>query len=151
MHKDFYGYQKGNVETKYIIEYIDDEKTWKKFLKANEKNSSFEPWELFTVREYDNITEAIRFFIIKGSHEGNYIIQMTENIYYNDELILENPVEFPDDLYTLMAQNINEDMRKRLIKCEKEYNSLQQLTEQYDGFIKKYHAEESFRKWKEER
>ena len=29
MHKNFYGYQKGNVETLYTVEFIDDPKTWR--------------------------------------------------------------------------------------------------------------------------
>ena len=28
MHKNFYGYEKGNVETRYNVEFIDDPKTW---------------------------------------------------------------------------------------------------------------------------
>ena len=152
MHKNFYGYQSGKVETKYIIEYIDDEKTWNKFLKVTGSgyDGTVEPWELFTAREYDNITEAIKFFIIKGTHEKTYLIQMTENIYYNEELILENPVEFADGLHTAIAENINDDLRKRLIKCSYECENLQAMTEHYRNFIQKYHAEEQFKEYLKE-
>ena len=51
MHKDFYGWQDGNVDTKYSIEYIDDPETWEKFLKANEGKYSCEPWELFQKKD----------------------------------------------------------------------------------------------------
>ena len=149
MHKNFYGYQSGNVGTKYTIEYIDDEKTWNKFLKVTGSgyDGTVEPRELFTAREYDNITEAIKFFIIKGTHEKTYLIQMTENIYYNEELILENPVEFSNGLHTAIAMNVNEDLRKRLIKCSKECENLQTITKHYRNFIQKYHAEEQFKEY----
>ena len=150
MHKNFYGYEKGNVETHYTIEFIDDPKTWERFLKADNINNSYEPWELFTVKEYDNITDAIRFFIVKGSHEGTYLIQMMENIYYNGELILENPVEFSDDLYTAIAINVNKDIQERLVKISNAYESILQLIEHYKNFLKKYHAEEQFKTYLKE-
>ena len=40
MHKNFYGYEKGNVETRYEIEFIDDPKTWERFLKSQKRVSS---------------------------------------------------------------------------------------------------------------
>lgn len=152
MHKNFYGYQSGKVETKYIVEYIDDEKTWNKFLSVtgNGYDGTIEPWELFTIKEYDDITEAINFFVVKGSHEKTYHIQMMENIYHNEKLILENPVEFSNGLHTAIAMNVNEDLRKRLIKCSNEWKKLQAITEHYKNFIQKYHAEEQFKEFLKE-
>lgn len=151
MHKNFYGYQKGNVETKYTIEYIDDEKTWEKFLKSNKINCSYEPWELFTVREYDNIEDAIYFFTVKGTCKDTRLIQLTESVYYNGTLILENPLELPSGLFTSMAKNINEDMRERLIGISNEYENLLNTMEHYKSFIKEYHAEEQFKVWLKEK
>ena len=152
MHKNFYGYQSGKVETKYIIEYIDDEEIWNKFL--NVTGSGYygivEPWKLFTTKEYDNITEAINFFIVKGSHEKTYHIQMVENIYHNEELILENPVEFSNGLHTAMAMNVNEDLRKRLIRCSEECDNLHTIAKRYENFIQKYHAKEQFEEYLKE-
>lgn len=150
MYKGFYGYQKGSVETKYEIEYIDDPKTWEKFLKADNINSSYEPWELFNVKEYDNIKEAIGFFTSKATHKHTYFLQLTESIYYNGTLILENPLDVPDGFYTYISRNINEDMRERLISLSNKYEDLKELAEHYKTFIKKYHAEETFKEYLKE-
>ena len=61
MHEGFFGWSlenvsKGTVETKYIIESITDEKTWNKFLKT-------EDIDLYTKREYDNIENALEYYL----------------------------------------------------------------------------------------
>ena len=150
MYKNFYGYQNGNVETKYTIEYIDDEKTWEKFLKSNKINCSYEPWELFTVREYDNIEDAIYFFTVKGTHKDTRLIQLTESVYYNGTLILENPLELPSGLFYGIARNVNKDMQKRLIQISNDYENVSRLVEHYKNFLKKYHAEEQFKTYLKE-
>ena len=150
MHKNFIGWQNGNVETKYIIEYIDDSNTWDKFIKASECHCSYEPWELYTKKEYDNITDAINFFIIKATHKDTFTIKMTENIYYNGKLILENPAEIHDMLYHNLGKNINDDMLNCLNKSQQELEGLYKMKALYENFIKKYHAEDSFKKYVDE-
>ena len=76
MHKNFYGYEKGNVETRYEIEFIDDPETWKQFQKAQERNSTIEPWEVFKKKEFDNVSEAITFYILKYMLDSTYHIAM---------------------------------------------------------------------------
>ena len=148
MHKNFIGWQDGNVETKYIIEYIDDSNTWDKFIKASEKgNCNYEPWELYNKKEYDNITDAINFFITKATHKDTFTIKMTENIYYNGNLILENPAEIHDMLYHNLGKNINDDMLNCLNKSQQELEGLYKMKALYENFIKKYHAEDSFKKY----
>ena len=61
MHKDFWGWSledegKGTVETKYLIESITDEKTWRKFLKTEDIN-------LYTKKEYDSIENALEYYL----------------------------------------------------------------------------------------
>ena len=60
MHKNFYGYQKGNVETLYTVEYIDDQKTWEQFLDVTGSgyDGTVEPWELYKKRTYDNVRDV---------------------------------------------------------------------------------------------
>ena len=147
MYKGFYGYQSGNVETKYTIEYIDDEKTWEKFIESDKIDRSCEPWELFNIKEYDNIKEAIGFFTSKATHKDTYFLQLTESIYYNGTLILENPLEVPDGFYACIARNINEDMREKLTGLSNRYEKLKELVEYYNAFVEKYHAEEAFKEY----
>lgn len=50
MHKNFYGYQKGNVETLYTVEYIDDllekeNEQYRAFLKEYHAEETFKNWK----------------------------------------------------------------------------------------------------------
>ena len=85
MHKNFYGYQKGNVETLYTVEFIDDPKTWKQFLSVtgNGYDGTIEPWELYKKKDFDNISEAISFYMLKYMIDSTYHIAMWEQIFYN--------------------------------------------------------------------
>lgn len=151
MHKNFYGYEKGNVETRYEIEFIDDPKTWKQFQKAQERNSTIEPWEVFKKKEFDNVSEAITFYILKYMLDSTYHIAMWEQIFYNGEMILENPIEPENTFAYRMRTIINSDLKKENMRLFDNNAELINELDLYKEFIKKYHAEETFRKWKEER
>ena len=72
MYKDFIGWSlenigKGTVETKYTVEYVNDKKVWDKFLQT-------EDIELFSKREYDNIAEALTFYLTWSVNENYFYI-----------------------------------------------------------------------------
>lgn len=151
MHKNFYGYEKGNVETRYEIEFIDDPATWKQFQNAQERSSTIEPWEVFKKKDFDNISEAITFYMLKYMHDSTYHIAMWEQVFYNGEMILENPIEPENTFAYRMRTIINSNLKKENERLSNERDVLIKELDLYKEFIKKYHAEESFRKWKEER
>lgn len=151
MHKGFYGYEKGNVETRYEIEFIDDPETWKQFQKAQERSSTIEPWEVFKKKEFDNVSEAITFYMLKYMHDSTYHIAMWEQVFYNSEMILENPIEPENTFAYRMRTIINSDLKKENERLSNDNEVLGKELEMYKEFLKEYHAEENFRKWKEER
>ena len=151
MHKNFYGYENGNVKTHYEIEFIDDPKTWEQFQKAQERSSTIEPWEVFKKKNFDNISEANSFYMLKYMHDSTYHIAMWEQIFYNGEMILENPIEPENTFAYRMRTIINSDLEKENMRLFKNNEALINELELYQKFLKEYHAEENFRKWKEER
>ena len=151
MHKNFYGYENGNVKTHYEIEFIDDPKTWEQFQKAQERSSTIEPWEVFKKKNFDNISEAISFYMLKYMHDSTYHIAMWEQIFYNGEMILENPIEPENTFAYRMRTIINSDLEKENMRLSESNEALIKELELYQKFLKEYHAEENFRKWKEER
>lgn len=151
MHKNFYGYQKGNVETRYEIEFIDDQKTWKRFLESQKVGSAIEPWEVFKKKEFDNVSEAITFYMLKYMHDSTYHIAMWEQVFYNGEMILENPIEPENTFAYRMRTIINSDLKKENERLSNGNEVLGKELEMYKEFLKEYHAEENFRKWKAER
>ena len=151
MHKNFYGYEKGNVETRYNVEFIDDPKTWKQFQKSQKVGSDIEPWEIFKKKDFDNISEAISFYMLKYMLDSTYHIAMWEQVFYNGEMILENPIEPENTFAYRMRTIINSDLEKENMRLSESNEALIKELELYQKFLKEYHAEENFRKWKEER
>ena len=151
MHKNVYGYENGNVETHYEIEFIDDLETWERFQKSQKVGSDTEPWEVFKKKDFDNISEAISFYMLKYMHDSTYHIAMWEQVFYNGEMILENPIEPESTFAYSMRTNINSDLEKENTRLSDSNEALIKELELYKEFIKQYHAEETFKKWKEER
>lgn len=148
MYKGFYGYQRGNVETRYTVEYIDDEATWHRFLQAQCKQSDIEPWEVRKKRVFDNISEAVSFFAVKYMHESTYDIQMWEEISLDGEVILEQHIEPTPTFAYCLRKVANPESQKAYEHLVASYKLLKQESEHYEKFIKQHHAEEQFEKWK---
>ena len=133
MHKDFWGWSlentgKGTVETKYIIESITDEKTWNKFLKT-------EDIDLYTKREYDNIENALEYYLCWYVNENCYDLKMWEQIYVNGEMILEQMIEPKSTCKSVMRQSVDREMKDRMNKAERITEELKHSNELYKGFI----------------
>lgn len=133
MHEGFFGWSlenvsKGTVETKYIIESITDEKTWNKFLKT-------EDIDLYTKREYDNIENALEYYLCWYVNENCYDLKMWEQIYVNGEMILEQMIEPKSTCKSVMRQSIDRKMKDRLRLAEVKTQELQEQNELYSAFI----------------
>lgn len=133
MHKEFYGWSlenigKGTVETKYIIESIIDEKTWNKFLKT-------EDIDLYTKREYDNIENALKYYLTWYVNENCYDIKMWEQIFVNGEMVLEQMIEPKGSTKNRMIQSIDREMKNRMCRAEIKAQKLQEQNGLYSAFI----------------
>ena len=112
MHKDFYGYQKGNVETLYTVEYIDDPETWEKFLDVTGTgyDGTIEPWELYKKRTYDNVADALAFYIVRYIQEDTYDIKLYEEVRMDGETILEQNIEPARITKWSLRTSVNENL-----------------------------------------
>ena len=135
MYKDFIGWSlenigKGTVETKYTVEYINDKKTWDKFLRT-------EDIELFSKREYDNIAEALTFYLIWYVNENCFYIQLWEQIYVNGEMVLEEMIEPEGSTKYHLRNSIDREMRDRVYKSEMKLTEIEKENALYKGFLKR--------------
>lgn len=133
MFKDFYGWSlenvnKGTVDTKYQIEYINDEKTWNKFQKS-------EDIELYSKKEYDNISEALTFYMTWFVNESCYDIKMWEQVFVNGEMVLEQIVEPLSTCKFNMRQSIDKEMGKRMSDAERRTEELEKSNTVYKKFL----------------
>lgn len=151
MHKNFYGYQKGNVETLYTVEYIDDPKTWKKFLDVTGTgyDGTIEPWELYKKRTYDNVADALAFYIVRYIQEDIYDIKLYEEVRMDGETILEQNIEPAAITKWSLRTIVNEKLYRRNEHLENENDLLEKENREYRAFLKAMSAEESFKNWKE--
>lgn len=134
MNKNFIGWSLENinagiVETKYTVEYINDKKTWEKFDKT-------EDIDLYSKREYDNISDAITFYLTWFISDQCYYIKLWEQIFVNGEMILEQSIDSNSTLIDSMRWQIDKEMRNRIYQTE---NTIKEISEQNDlllDFIK---------------
>lgn len=152
MHKNFCGYQNGNVETIYTVEYIDDPETWEQFLSVtgNGYDGTIEPWELYKKRTYDNVSDALAFYLIRYVQENTYDIKLYEEVRLNGETILEQNIEPSATTKWYLRESVNDNLNKRNECLENENDLLEKENEEYRAFLKEYHAEETFKNWKKE-
>lgn len=152
MHKNFYGYQKGNVETLYTVEYIDDPKTWKQFLSVtgNGYNGTIEPWELYKKRTYDNVADALAFYLVRYIQENTYDIKLYEEVRVDGETVLEQNIEPSATTKWNLRKSVNDNLDRRNEHLEEENDLLEKENKEYRTFLEAYHAEETFKNWKKE-
>ena len=134
MYKDFIGWSlenigKGTVETKYTVEYVNDKKVWDKFLRT-------EDIELFSKREYDNIAEALTFYLTWYVNENCFYIQLWEQIYVNGEMVLEEMIEPEGNTKYHLRNSIDREMHDRVYKSEMKVVELEKANGLYRAFIK---------------
>lgn len=134
MHEGFFGWSlenvsKGTVETKYIIESITDEKTWNKFLKT-------EDIDLYTKREYDNIENAMEYYLCWYVNENCYDIKLLEQIFVNGEMVLEQMIVPNSTCKSVMMRSIDREMKDRMNKAESKVEELERSNTLANGFIK---------------
>ena len=149
MHKDFIGWIKEglNIETRYTVEYINDINTWEKFLKATKGHGSFEPWEYFTKKQFDNIADALSLYMTWYVNENCYLIQMMEEIVLNGETILENPIEPASTTKWSMRQGIDKEINNRLRSAENKAKEMEKINDLYKTFIERLGAKKLFEEY----
>lgn len=156
MHKDFFGWSLGNinkekVETKYIIEYVNDVRIWERICYIDNHYSEIEPrqesGELYSKREYDNVSEALTFYMIMFISDNCFDVKWIEQIYVNDEMILEQYIEPDSTIYNYMKDTINKDMNNGINEGKRKINDLENMLEMYKSFVKAYKSEKLFDKY----
>lgn len=134
MHKDFCGWSlenigKGTVETKYVIESITDDKTWNKFLKT-------EDLDLYTKKEYDNIENAMEYYLCWYVSENCYDIKLWEQIFVDGEMVLEQMIVPNSTCKSVMRRSIDREMKDRMEQAESKVEELERSNTLANGFIK---------------
>lgn len=134
MHKDFWGWSlesvgKAKVDTKYVLEYIDDPKIADKLEQTGD-------YELFTKREFDDISKAITAYMTRYMKEDCVIVHLWETVLINGEMVLEQMIEPTGDFKHCMRHAVDDEMRHRVASAERRAEDLERSNDLYAGFIK---------------
>lgn len=145
MHEDFYGWSleninAGTVETKYTVEYVNDKKTWDKINYIDDHYCEIEPrkesWELYSKREFNNVSDALNFYLTWFVSDDCYFIQLWERIYVNGEMVLEQMVEPTSTTLYSMRMSIDRETANRMHKAEKQAEGIMKENKLLHDFIK---------------
>jgi len=134
MHKNFWGWNleninAGTVKTKYIVEYINDDTVWEKFCKT-------EDIELYSKREYDNVSEAISFYLTWFISDQCYDIKLWEQVFINGEMALEQIIEPENTLMYYLRMQVDRDMANKMYNAENRERELEKGNKLLMDFIK---------------
>lgn len=109
-HKDY----ENRLETRYAVEYIDNQKDMDYVCSGKIDNG--EPYERYKKRSYDCIDNAMSFYMVSLFNPIMLDIKLSEEILLDGEIIRESYIE-PDStlcntLKELINKNMYEDARK---------------------------------------
>lgn len=151
------GYQ---IKTRYSVEYLmasseNGRQRWELYQHANDRGSSFEPWELLDKREFEDVGEAWEFYLVRLLDEQTFVVRpIFEEILINGETVREAYIEENPTFHWNLRGWVDCEMRDELEKLQKEEDANAELLSDYAEFTKKWNGERHFRefrdqKWKE--
>lgn len=133
------GFPENKIYTRYVIEIVNDAKTWDKFCKVVESpvgKYGVEPWELYTVKDFDSLEDALTYYMVWYVSENCYDIKMWECVCKGEEVLSEEYVEPASTTKWNMRNNIDREMNSRMMNAEREMRELEKSNKLMDGFIK---------------
>lgn len=144
-------YNPTGIEVKYIVESL-NKRNDQAFEESQLVGSNVNPWELFDQFFTDSFGDAIHELLIR-MFDPDTVNEPQLTMYIKDSNGngAEVTANMPGTSRNSVRLMVNDEMRKRNITLEKELETLSTEIDSMREFIKQYHAEEMYRKFKEER
>lgn len=148
---DNLSYNPANVEVKYIIESL-NKRNEKAFEESQLVGSSVNPWELNDQFFTDSLGDAIHELLIRTFdpdvvNEPQLTMYIKDNSGKDAEITADMPATTRNSIRNLVEKEAND----KISWLSKELETYMKELEITKEFIKKYNAEEMYRKFKEER
>ena len=116
-----------NAHVVYTIEYTMNKAVFDKIGSAD-----FD-YNWYDIQQFDNLNEAIKRYVALRFNENVLYVQMFTDVYYNDEIILE---ECKD---SVMQSILDKHTLKRLENAKKEAEFYKEKYERLQKFVNMYH------------
>lgn len=129
-----------DVQEKYVVEFIHNPKDWEKVCSGDHDA----PWELYEKRTYENIDDAITFYMIQRFSETCFDVKLFETLSVNGEEICEKYIEPAATFAHNLRKTINKTTSATIDTLENRVDDLEKSLDLYRKFIERYNAEKLF-------
>lgn len=149
MHKDdkwkWNSYEGVDIKKNFRIEYVDNPKVWDNIVAERYEND----WEHYEVREFEALWDAMEFYIFRLFDTKTFDVKMWCETILDGKIVLEETMEFDSTFHHEFRKFLDREntiMRDKALDAVKPY---QKENEMMKAFIKKYHAEETYKEFVE--
>lgn len=138
---------KNRLETRYTLEYIDNQKDMD--FVCSGKISDKEPWERYKKKIYTDLDSAMSAYIIYHLNDNIYFCQLLEEIILEGETIRESYIEWDSSIDSTICKILQTDAEEEIKKVNNEIDVLEKscylmkqfcaqpyVKTEYDKFIK---------------
>lgn len=130
-----------NLETKCSVEYVFDPRVIAKL----EAETHPAPWELYEVKEFDNLDDAVSFFLPLYFNPKCYDPKLFIQILMDGEVIQESYLEINPTTTWTISNLIDRDRQKRLERQSETIESQEAVINEYKKLTK---AIPGFDRWR---
>lgn len=142
-----------NVDVRYTVEYIDNQKDWNYVCSGSNKNG--EPGDRYKVKHFSNLDEAMTSYLVgffcmcsEGqTHNTIYDVKLFEQVLLDGEVVRESWIEPSPTVLHSLHQTFGVEHTNELYNLRRQKQSQIEMLGKYEAFIKAYHAEENFKKF----
>ena len=144
-----------NVDVRYTVEYIDNQKDWNYVCSGSNKHG--EAYERYKKKHYSSLDEAmsqylIGFFVMCSTKEedkprGVFDIRLFEEVLIDGESVRESWIEPTSTVLYNLHQTFGVEHTSELYSLRQQKQDQADMLAKYEAFIKAYHAEENFKKF----
>ena len=134
MHKNFWGWSlesisKGKVDTKYTVEMTDDSKVADELERTGDS-------DVLHKKEFDDVSKALEYYLRWFFDPKTVICKLWEQVYVNDELVLEQMVEPNGNTLWTLRGVIDNNTKKELMETQQNLEYMERNKDLYEKFIK---------------
>ena len=140
--------ERGTVEVKYHVEYVDNKKDWDYICSG--KTSLGEPWERYKEKVFTDFADACLLYMVMSIRRSQiFDVRIFAEISYKGEPIAEYTV--PNGLVNIyeLADEATRGTARRNVCFDNERKKYVQQIAGYEAFLKEYNAGQMFKEFKE--
>lgn len=120
---------KGKVDTKYTVEMTDDSKVADELERTGDSDILYK-------KEFDDVSKALESYLRWFFDPKTVICKLWEQVYVNDELVLEQMVEPNGTTLWTLRGVIDKDTKKELMETQRKLEYMEQNKDLYEKFVK---------------